>query len=213
MDIVAALPPAFAPGTSWGYSNTNYNLVGMAIERAGGGKSWRAQVRARVFDRLGLTSTSLPEPGDVTVGADFARGYQVTDSGIIDLSVIDPSMAGAAGGHALVTTAEDLGRFIEALLAGQLFARPATLAAMMPAIEVPHVSGLPYRYGFALEELVMPNGSVVVGHSGSTAGYSMMMFRIPAAGTTLVTAVNTNDLFTNALDVFIPALEAIAAGQ
>ena len=84
---------------------------------------------------------------------------------------------------------------------------------MMPALEVPHVSGLPYRYGFALEEFVMPNGSVVVGHSGSTAGYSMMMFRIPAADTTLVTAVNTNDLFTNALQVFIPAVDAIAAAQ
>ena len=24
MDIVAALPPTFAPGTSWSYSNTDY---------------------------------------------------------------------------------------------------------------------------------------------------------------------------------------------
>ena len=213
MDIVAALPPTFAPGTSWSYSNTNYNLVGIAIERAAGGKSWRAQVRERLFDRVGLANTGLPEPGDVSVGADFAHGYQVIEDGMVDLSAIDPSMAGAAGGHALVTTAEDLGKFIEALLAGALFTRPATLAAMMPALEVPHVSGLPYRYGFALEEFVMPNGSVVVGHSGSTAGYSMMMFRIPAVDTTLVTAVNTNDLFTNALEVFIPAVEAITAAQ
>jgi D-alanyl-D-alanine carboxypeptidase len=213
MDIVAALPPTFAPGTSYGYSNTDYNLVGIAIERAAGGKSWRAQVRERLFDRVGLANTRLPEPGDVSVGADFAHGYQLIESGMIDLSAVDPSMAGAAGGHALVTTGEDLGKFIEALLAGALFTKPATLAAMMPSLEVPHVSGLPYRYGFALEEFVMPNGSVVVGHSGSTAGYSMMMFRIPANDTTLVTAVNTNDLFTNALEVFIPAVEAIAVAQ
>ena len=57
------------------------------------------------------------------------------------------------------------------------------------------------------------NGTTVVGHSGSTGGYSMMMFRIPARDTTLVTAVNTNDLFTNALEVFMPAVDAIAAAQ
>jgi len=209
LDIVAAMPPTFPPGTSWSYSNTDYNLVGMAIERAAGGKGWRAQVRERVFQRIGLKNTSLPEPGDLTIGEDFAHGYQVVDSGMIDLSAIDPSMAGAAGGHALVTTAEDLGRFIEALLGGALFAKPATLTAMMPNIDAPHVSGLPYRYGFALEEFVMPNGATVVGHSGSTGGYATMMFRIPASDTTLVTAVNTSDLFTNALEVFIPALEAI----
>jgi hypothetical protein len=39
----------------------------------------------------------------------------------------------------------------------------------------------------------------------------MMMFRIPAVDTTLVTAVNTNDLFTNALEIFIPAVETITA--
>jgi D-alanyl-D-alanine carboxypeptidase len=211
MDIVAAQPPTFAPGASWSYSNTDYNLVGLAVERAAGGKSWRAQVRERVFDRVGLPNTRLPEPGDVSVGADYAHGYQLVEMGIVDLSAIDPSMAGAAGGHALVTTAEDLGKFIEALLAGRLFTKPATLATMMPSIEAAHPSGLPYRYGFALEEFVMPNGSVVVGHSGSTGGYATMMFRIPARDTTLVTAVNTNDLFTNALQVFIPALEAITA--
>ena len=160
---------------------------------------------------LGLSNTSLPEPGDTTVGADYAHGYQQIESGVVDLSAIDPSMAGAGGGHALVTTAQDLGRFIEALLAGELFAKSATLTAMMPVIEAPHVSGLPYRYGFALEEFVLPNGTVVVGHSGSTGGYAAMMFRIPSSDTTLVTAVNTNDLFVNALEVFIPAVEAITA--
>ena len=84
---------------------------------------------------------------------------------------------------------------------------------MMPALEVPHVSGLPYRYGFALEEFVMPNGSVVVGHSGSTAGYSMMMFRIPAGRHDAGHRRQHQRLFTNALEVFIPAVDAITAAQ
>ena len=37
----------------------------------------------------------------------------------------------------------------------------------------------------------------------------MTSFRIPARDTTLVTAINTSDLFENALDVFIPSLNFI----
>ena len=64
LDLAAAQPPSFAPGEGWGYSNTDYNLLGLIIERATG-QSWRDAVRKRVIERLGLRSTSLPEPGDV----------------------------------------------------------------------------------------------------------------------------------------------------
>jgi D-alanyl-D-alanine carboxypeptidase len=206
--IATSHPPTFAPGAGWAYSNTDYTVVGMILDRRDG-KTWRRQVRERVIDRLGLARTSLPEPGDTGMPGAHAHGYQPTDDGVIDATAIDPSMAGAAGGHALVTTAEDLGRFLEALLAGQLFARPETLAQMTTMIDATHVSGLPYRYGLGLEQFTLPDGTVVVGHSGSTAGYASMMFRIPARDTTLVTSVNIPDLFVNALDLYIPAVAVI----
>nr|BFE73691.1 hypothetical protein GCM10020092_069920 [Actinoplanes digitatis] len=53
--------PGFAPGTSWDYSNTNYILAGMIIERATG-RAWATEVRARILRPLGLSHTS--EPGD-----------------------------------------------------------------------------------------------------------------------------------------------------
>ncbi len=206
--IAAAQPPAFAPGTAWGYSNTNYTLVGLILDRVGG-KSWRQQVRERVIDRLGLAGTTLPEPGDTTLPGDYAHGYHAAPGGILDLTAVDPSMAGAAGGHALVTTAPDLARFVDALLAGQLFTKSETLTAMTTMIDAPHESGLPHHYGLGLETFTMPNGTRVIGHSGSTAGYAVMMFRIPGQDATLITAVNTTDLFANALQIFIPALDVI----
>jgi len=211
IEIASQLQPSFAPGTSWSYSNTNYTLVGLVLDRAGG-RSWRAQVREGVLERLGLSSTRLPEPGDLTIAGEYAHGYQVVDGAAVDLSAVDPSMAGAAGGHALVTTAEDLGRFLEALLAGELFEDPATLAAMKTMVEAPHESGVPHRYGLGLEEFTLPGGVAVLGHSGSTAGYAVMMFRIPACDATLVTAVNTSDLFVNALEVFVPGVDAVTSG-
>jgi D-alanyl-D-alanine carboxypeptidase len=49
----------------------------------------------------------------------------------VDQTGVDPSVAGAAGGDALVTTVEDLARFLDALLKGQLFRHRATLRQML----------------------------------------------------------------------------------
>jgi D-alanyl-D-alanine carboxypeptidase len=209
LDIACSLPALFEPGTSWGYSNTNYTLLGMVLDRIGG-MSWRAQVRARVLARLGLTSTALPEPGDRTVTSDYAHGYQDVGGTVVDLSFVDPSMAGASGGNAMVTTVQDLARFIEALLAGELFARRETLVAMTTMVEAPNESGLPHRYGLGLESYDL-GGTTVIGNSGGAAGYATMMFRIPDRDVTLVTSINTSDMFANALSVFIPSLDVITA--
>lgn len=209
LDIACSLPASFEPGTSWGYSNTNYTLLGMVLDRVGG-MSWRAQVRARVLARLGLTSTALPEPGDRTVTSDYAHGYQDVGGTVVDLSFVDPSMAGASGGNAMVTTVQDLARFIEALLAGELFARRETLVAMTTMVEAPNESGLPHRYGLGLESYDL-GGTTVIGNAGGAAGYATMMFRIPDRDVTLVTSINTSDMFANALSVFIPSLDVITA--
>ena len=208
LDIASRIPPSFPPGTAWKYSNTDYTLLGLVLDGLGG-RPWRAQVQERVLDRLGLKDTSLPDPGDTTIAGPHAHGYQRVGDALVDLTGVDPSMAGAAGGGALVTTAEDLGTFIEALLAGELFARPATLAAMQTMVDAPDPSGLPHRYGLGLEEYTLPDGLTITGHAGSTAGFAAMMFRIPAADTTLITVINTQDLFANALDVFSPAAEVV----
>ena len=47
LDLAAAKPPLFAPGTSFSYSNTDYTLLGLIIERITG-RSWRHEVTRRV---------------------------------------------------------------------------------------------------------------------------------------------------------------------
>ena len=51
--------PDFAPGTSWNYSNTNYVLAGMVIEKATG-HAYGDEIRQRIIKPLGLTATSVP---------------------------------------------------------------------------------------------------------------------------------------------------------
>lgn len=53
--------PDFAPGTSWNYSNTNYILAGMVIEKVTG-HGWEKEVERRILRPLGLRGTSAPAP-------------------------------------------------------------------------------------------------------------------------------------------------------
>ena len=129
LDRAAAQPRFAAPGVRHAYSNTNYNLLGLVLEHATG-KPWRTVVRERVIDRLGLRHTSLPEPGHTPAGRDIARAYEHVDGALRDVTDVDSSMAGAAGGHALLTTTADLSRFLDGLLDGKLFRHRRTLRQM-----------------------------------------------------------------------------------
>jgi len=207
--IAAAQPPPLEPGAGWSYSNTNYTLVGMVLDRAGG-TSWRAQVRARVIAPLGLAATSLPEDGDRTITAEYAHGYMYAGGAPVELTFVDPSMAGAGGGNAMVSTVGDLARFVEALLAGRLFARPETLAAMLDMVPAADGTPFPHWYGLGIEAYEL-DGTAIVGNAGGAAGYATMMYRIPARDATLVTSINAGDMFANALEVLIPSLQVVTA--
>jgi D-alanyl-D-alanine carboxypeptidase len=114
LDLAAAQPPVFAPGAGFFYSNTDYNLLGLVIERITG-RSWRHEVTRAVIRPLRLTRTDLPASGHRSIKGAHAHGYGELDGKAIDLTGVYPSMAGAAGGSALVTTVHDLARFIDAL--------------------------------------------------------------------------------------------------
>src|SRR5262249_20613633 len=115
----------------------------------------------------------LPQPGHLPAGQDIAHGYQPVNGRLIDATDIDSSMAGAAGGHALLTTTADLTRFLRALLAGKLFQRPETLREMRTFVPAADPTGR-VGYGLGLERYVLPGGVELVGHMGTTGGYRLL---------------------------------------
>lgn len=188
LDIAAGLPPTFQPGQGFAYSNTNYNLLGLIIEEVTG-EPWRAAVRERVVDRLGLENTFLPEPGDATIPEPVMHGYAYLTAQPQDITAIDPSMAGAAGGSALVTTAADLVAFLDGLRNGSLFADPATFAQMSDFLPAPD-EGFQDGYGLGFEHLLLPGGIEMIGHFGVTAGYFAIVGYFPALDLTVSAAIN-----------------------
>jgi D-alanyl-D-alanine carboxypeptidase len=204
LDRAAALPRTGAPGERFAYSNTNYNLLGRVLEQATG-KPWRTVIRERVIDRLKLTHTSLPRPGTTPAGRDIARGYEPVDGRLVDVSDIDASMAGAAGGHALLTSAQDLSRFLRATLSGRLFQRRETAKAMRTFVTAQDPDGLD-GYGLGLERYGFPGGLAVVGHMGTTGGYRVLMFHLPAQHIDLTMVINAP---TDPTPVLFPAVELL----
>ena len=208
LDISAAQAPSFAPGESWAYSNTDYILLGLMIEQATG-KPWREEIRRRIIEVLSLEDTSLPEPGDRSIPERHARGYHFLDTRLVDLTEVDPSMAGAAGGHALATTAADLARFLDAVLAGALFQQDETLKEMLTFVDAPNGHGVPHYYGLAIEKYVFPGGIEMIGHSGGTAGFASVVSYLPAQKMMVAATVNTQDLESVYLRVLLPALAVL----
>jgi len=203
IDRAHALPVPFAPGVGWAYSNTDYTLLGAIIERVTG-KSWRSVVRERVFARAGMTESSLPEEGNVRCDG-CARGYAPIDDELVDITEVDPSMAGPAGGDALVTTPADLGRLIDAHVTGMLFDDPGTLALALDftAAPVPEWEQTGYGLGIAHYEA---NGVELIGHLGGTAGFQSFVFYQPDTGATLSGYMNRNGDFAAFV---LPALAAV----
>jgi D-alanyl-D-alanine carboxypeptidase len=218
LDFAAAQEPWFAPGEAQGYSNTDYILLGMIIEEATG-RSWREEMRARVFEPLNLENTLLPEPNDTTIPGDHARGYADFGDGVVDATeIVNASVVGAPGGQSLVTNPEDLARFMTTVLAGELFQKAETLDEMLTFVDWPDGNPLsPYLDGYGLGLMKADFGSGIegVGHSGDTeGGYHVFVFHLPAQNMTISGAVNAFDhragflLIPRALEVLVPGYSA-----
>jgi len=161
-------PPSFPAGTSWRYSNTNYLLLGLIVERVTG-RSYRTEISRRILRPLGLWATYAPG-ASLTVRRPFMHGYVKGESGRIeDVTEQNETLVGAAG--EMISTVGDLDRFDAALLGGRLL--PADLLRQMltpvPGSNVFPGYG-PYRYGLGVMMVTLPCGVTVYGHGGTIFG-------------------------------------------
>ncbi|MDL4771530.1 serine hydrolase domain-containing protein [Actinomadura xylanilytica] len=164
--IATAHPRLFPPGKGWSYSNTNYLLASMLIEKTTG-RPYGEEIERRVLRPLNLSGTSVP--GDAPdLPEPHARGYVRPGPGApLDLTRLNPSVA--AGGGNMVSTADDLNRFLAALVRGRLLKRPQ-MRAMMTTVPTGRASG--DEYGLGLQRTPLPCGGHYWGHDGDMIGFT-----------------------------------------
>jgi D-alanyl-D-alanine carboxypeptidase len=169
-------PHYFPPGGGWHYSNTNYVIAGLLIEKVTG-RPYGTEIRRRILTPLQLTRTSVP--GDrPTLPEPHAHGYADVDGRLVDATLMNPSLDGAAG--EMISTTSDLNRFFEALLGGRLLSS-ATLGEMRG-----YVAATPlFDYGLGLQRFHLPCSKTIEGHSGELLGYTTYSLHSTTVGTTL----------------------------
>lgn len=153
-------PPVAAPGT-YTYSNTNYVLLGLVVQRVTG-HPYATEIQRRVLTPLHLTGTTLPGNRS-TLPSPHSRGYHRSpgDGTLLDVTTAGPRMAGAAG--EMVSTLADLTLFYAALLGGRLL--PPTQLATLLDTRTAH--GL---YGMGIYPQKLSCGTTVWGHNGHISG-------------------------------------------
>ncbi|MCX4454094.1 beta-lactamase family protein [Streptomyces sp. NBC_01340] len=159
--------PLFAPGASWSYSNTNYVLAGMVIEKVTG-HSYASEIRRRIIEPLGLratsvpgTRTTLPRPS----GHAYSKLSRATTGPTYDVTRLNPSLASSAG--EMISDSADLNRFYTALLGGRLLP-PKQLKEMKTTVKADEIPGA--RYGLGLIDRELGCGVHVWGHDGGIHG-------------------------------------------
>ncbi|GAB1690931.1 serine hydrolase domain-containing protein [Krasilnikovia sp. M28-CT-15] len=180
--FVAGEPPLFPAGTGWQYSNTNYILVGMIIEKVTH-RRLADEVDRRVIDRLRLRDTTFPTD-ETTLPKPAARGYWDLGPGTapLDVTEYNPTALGAAA--ALVSTTDDVARFYRNLLTGHLLPTPQ-LTQMLTFVD--HDGGL--GYGLGIARIPTPCGPAI-GHDGAVPGFATNAYASPDGRRQVVIAAN-----------------------
>lgn len=154
------LPLQFEPGAEFGYSNSNWVLLGAIIEQLTG-QSYADAVHARIFRPLGMARSGYEWFAPVI--ANRADGYADHGEALTNADAIASSVMHGAGG--LHSTVEDLYAFDRALY-GETLLRQATLRRMFQPLS--EMNGVGYGYGW---EIRTQSGRRAVGHAGGLDGF------------------------------------------
>ncbi|MFH1195663.1 MAG: serine hydrolase domain-containing protein [bacterium] len=164
------VPPLSIPGKEFHYSDINYNLLGLIIEKVEEEKL-TAVFRKYLFDPLAMQNTYRPfyENPDLLK---ISNTKSVSLLGDIDYSSFRSMTADWAGGG-LVSNMEDMNKFIRALFNGKIFNNKNTLNEMQRWLNINKTMN--YGLGLAMDNLdnEEENGITgeLIGHTGASGAF------------------------------------------
>ena len=165
LDTALGKPAAFEPGTQWKYTNTNYVVLGMLVERVSQ-RPVGEQIDQRIVKKLGLSHTYFPAPGEEKIRGTHPQGYHLNGEGkLADITEMDPAWAWAAG--AMVSTPSELNTFFQAVFDGRLLSQ-ASIDEMKKGVDTGAGGAV---YGLGLIGTPLSCGGTSWGHNGGIHGY------------------------------------------
>jgi D-alanyl-D-alanine carboxypeptidase len=203
--IVNRHPPDFPPGQMVSYSDTNYVLLGLIIEKITG------KPVERVINRLcriaGLIHTRFPVVPELS--EPFAHGYYGGDNDdqpLADYTLVNPAVPWTAG--AMTSTLRDLKRWGVLLGQGTLIS-PRLYKKQVRFNPIYNPGGPSVGYGlgiFRFEDWI--------GHNGAIYGFNTSMFYLPSEQATIVVSANKSTNFSSeSLPMFFAIAQTLFPGS
>jgi CubicO group peptidase (beta-lactamase class C family) len=193
---VGSAPLQFPPGSRARYSNTNFVLLGLMVEKVAG-EPYSTFLSKRIFNPLGMSRTRMNDPEAVILNR--AQGYRWRDGKLWNQPGITEAAAFSAGG--LISTVKDLAKFDDALYSGQLL-KPGTREMMWTPVKLadgssPGVLNFgAYGLGWGLDE---HDGHRCVWHGGSSLGFRGAFLDFPEDRLSIVVLTNLNSAGADSL--------------
>jgi D-alanyl-D-alanine carboxypeptidase len=181
---------AFAAGQGWDYSDTNYIVLAMILERVMGTRAYD-EIERRFLGPLRLRGTIPSDRRDLP---GLSQGYAGSDNPMGDFDAVlhegryrmNPQFEWAGGGYA--STAIDLARWARALYGGTVVDTTLLRAQVLPGVSAPML-GPTTRYGLGVIIRQTPHGAAW-GHSGFFPGYLSEMRWYPEQRVAIAVMVN-----------------------
>jgi CubicO group peptidase (beta-lactamase class C family) len=181
--VINRYPFMFPTGTMEIYSNTNFWLLGLIIEKASG-MTYADYVQKKIFEPLGMTRSMYCTNAEKV--ARRASGYGMRSGRPI---LVPPIVyTGAQGSGAICSTAEDVITWLKALHGGKVLT-PKSYAEMIKPAMLNDGTRLRYSMGLIVGEDA--NGSSFIGHGGGGFGFSSVTRWYPEAKLAVVVLTNS----------------------
>lgn len=208
-DLIPALrgwakPLSSRPGARFAYSNVNYQLLALLVERVTG-QAFGNYVRRHIFAPAGMrlsyvlgtaplaSRTDPPVTNQMHVVMYRTEPEDVSRLALPDAGKMRPfryelgNLGRTVGDQNLFTTLDDLARFDRALTAGRVLSRRTQEEAYTPTrlndgsfyrdAEEYQAYGVRCSYGLGWEVCRHPAYGRIVGHAGYNRGISTMLYR------------------------------------
>jgi D-alanyl-D-alanine carboxypeptidase len=207
--------PHFEAGESWGYSNTNYLLMAMIIEKATG-STLSSNIKERLLKPQDLKNfyiwlaDSIPENQAHVFGDNFQFGKAEKDLTFLPRASHESIGYGSSG---IVTTALDLAKWSQTLFEGNVLSKES-MQEMLGFVKFRPQYNLK-GYGLGVQEFrnKISDNEEAIGHGGDNIGSATYMVYLPDYHTSVVVMVNAFP--TTSVDYFTKGLikEIVRAGN
>jgi CubicO group peptidase (beta-lactamase class C family) len=197
VDKFANVALEFQPGSGYSYSNSNYNLLALVLEKVTG-ETYGDYLRKHILDPLGMRDSGHDGEASRLIPG-VASGYRPAGISAWEKAPYT-DWSTKTGNGSLYSTVDDLYRFDRALNTDAIL--------KLPARQKSFAEGEGNRYGWYVYERL---GHHLIAGKGHGAGFAAELDRFPDDDVTIILLCNSHG--TASQDPIARALAAIVFGQ